>query len=63
MFADAARHRFDVLLFWTLDRFSREGICKTIAYLQRLDECGLSFKSFTESFLDTDNELVAHTVL
>lgn len=63
MFADAARRRFDVLLFWALDRFSREGIRKTIAYLQRLDECGVSFKSFTEPFLDTDNELIAHIVL
>lgn len=45
MFADAARRRFDVLLFWALDRFSREGIRKTIAYLQRLDACGVSFKS------------------
>ena len=25
MFADAARRRFDVLLFWALERFSREG--------------------------------------
>jgi hypothetical protein len=56
MFADAARRRFDVLLFWALDRFSREGIRKTIAYLERLDECGVSFKSHTEPFLDTDNE-------
>ncbi len=63
MFADAARHRFDVLLFWALDRFSREGIRKTIAYLQRLDECDVSFKSYTEPFLDTDNELIAHIVL
>lgn len=31
MFADAAGRRFDVLLFWALDRFSREGIRKTIA--------------------------------
>jgi DNA invertase Pin-like site-specific DNA recombinase len=63
MFADAARRRFDVLLFWALDRFSREGIRKTIAYLERLDECGVSFKSYTEPFLDTDNELIAHIVL
>ena len=28
VFADAARRRFDVLLFWALDRFSREGIRK-----------------------------------
>jgi DNA invertase Pin-like site-specific DNA recombinase len=63
MFADAARRRFDVLLFWALDRFSREGIRKTIAYLQRLDDCGVAFKSRTEPFLDTDNELIAHIVL
>jgi DNA invertase Pin-like site-specific DNA recombinase len=63
MFADAARGRFDVLLFWALDRFSREGIRKTIAYLQCLDDCGVSFKSYTEPFLDTDNELIAHIVL
>lgn len=63
MFADAARRRFDVLLFWALDRFSREGIRKTIAYLERLDHCGVAFKSYTEPFLDTDNELIAHIVL
>ena len=40
MFADAGRRRFDVLLFWALDRFSRAGIRKTIAYLERLDACG-----------------------
>lgn len=63
MFTDAARRRFDVLLFWALDRFSREGIRKTIAYLERLDACGVAFKSYTEPFLDTDNELIAHIVL
>jgi len=63
MFADAARRRFDVLLFWALDRFSREGIRKTIAYLERLDACRVAFKSYTEPFLDTDNELIAHIVL
>lgn len=62
MFADAARRRFDVLLFWSLDRFSREGIKKTIAYLQRLDDCAVAFESYTEPFLDTD-ELIAHIVL
>jgi DNA invertase Pin-like site-specific DNA recombinase len=63
MFAEAARRRFDVLLFWALDRFSREGIRKTIAYLERLDACGVAFKSYTEPFLDTDNEPIAHIVL
>jgi hypothetical protein len=48
--------------FWTLDRFSQEGIRKMIAYLQRLDACGVAFKSYTEPLLDTDNELIAHMV-
>ncbi len=63
MFADAAGRRFDVLLIWALDRFSREGIRKTLSYLERLDSCGVAFKSYTEPFLDTDNELIAHIVL
>lgn len=51
------------MLFWSLDRFSREGITKTIAYLQQLDAAGVKFKSLTEPFLDSDNELVAHILL
>lgn len=51
------------MLFWALDRFSREGIRKTIAYLEHLDACGVAFKSYTEPFLDTDNELITHIVL
>lgn len=52
-----------MVLFWSLDRFSREGIRKTIHYLQRLDACGVRFKSLTEPYLDTDNELVSHILL
>ena len=43
--------------------FSREGITKTIAYLQQLDAAGVKFKSLTEPLLDLDNELVAHILL
>jgi DNA invertase Pin-like site-specific DNA recombinase len=60
---DAERRRFDLVLFWSLDRFSREGIRKTIHYLQHLDACGVRFKSLTEPYLDTDNELVSHILL
>ncbi len=42
LFRDAGRRRFDLVLFWSLDRFSREGITKTIAYLQQLDAAGSS---------------------
>ena len=51
------------MLFWSLDRFSREGVTETIAYLQQLDAAGVKFKSLTEPFLDSDNELVAHILL
>ncbi len=51
------------MVFWSLDRFSREGIRKTILYLQQLDALGVRFKSYTEAYLDTDNEVVAHILL
>ncbi|MEO1669447.1 MAG: recombinase family protein, partial [Cyanobacteria bacterium J06631_2] len=63
LFNDAAKRKFDVVLFWSLDRFSREGIRKTIHYLQQLEGFGVRFKSYTETFLDTENELVAHIVI
>ena len=63
LFEDAARRKFDLILFWSLDRFSREGIRKTINYLQQLDGYGIRFKSLTEPLLDTENELVAHIVI
>lgn len=63
MFQDAEKGRFELLRFWALDRFSREGIRKTIGYLQRLDHLGVRFKSHTEPYLNTDNELIAHIVL
>jgi DNA invertase Pin-like site-specific DNA recombinase len=63
LFEDAARRKFDVVLFWSLDRFTREGIRKTINYLQQLDGYAVRFKSYTEPLLDTENELVAHIVV
>ena len=63
MLKDASQRRFDVLYFWRLDRFSREGIEKTIHYLKLLDGWGVKFKSHTEEYLDTDNELISHILL
>jgi DNA invertase Pin-like site-specific DNA recombinase len=53
LFADAARHRFDVVLFWSLDRLTREGTFKTHCYLRQLTDCGVKFKSFTEQYVDS----------
>lgn len=53
MFADAAEHKFDLLLFWALDRLSREGVLETLQYLNKLTNCGVGFRSYTEQFFDS----------
>jgi DNA invertase Pin-like site-specific DNA recombinase len=60
---DAGKRKFDVVLFWALDRFSREGMVRTIMHLQRLASYGVSFHSYTEPHLATDNELVRNILL
>ena len=53
MWGDAALRRFDVLLFWSLDRFSREGVLETLRHLERLDSFGVAWRSHTEQYLDS----------
>jgi len=53
MFADASRREFDVVLFWALDRFSREGVFNTLQQLERLTFYGIGYRSFTEQYLDS----------
>jgi DNA invertase Pin-like site-specific DNA recombinase len=53
MFAAASRREFDVLLFWSLDRLSREGVVETLNHLQRLTSYGVNYRSFTEQYLDS----------
>lgn len=53
MFKDASQRRFDVLLFWSLDRLSREGALETLQHLQRLTSYGVAWRSFTEPYFDS----------
>jgi len=53
MFRDASQRRFDVLLFWSLDRLSREGVLETLQHLQRLTSYGVAWRSFIEQYLDS----------
>ncbi len=53
MFAAASRREFDILLFWSLDRLSREGTVETLNHLQRLTGYGVNYRSFTEQYLDS----------
>jgi DNA invertase Pin-like site-specific DNA recombinase len=53
MFHSASVRGFDVLLFWSLDRLSREGTVATLNHLQRLDSYGVGYRSYTEQYLDS----------
>jgi len=53
MFSAASRREFDCLLFWSLDRLSREGTVKTLNHLERLNGYGVNYRSFTEQYLDS----------
>jgi DNA invertase Pin-like site-specific DNA recombinase len=53
MFSAASKREFDILLFWSLDRFSREGTVATLNHLERLTGYGVNYRSFTEQYLDS----------
>lgn len=63
MMLAASQKQFDLLLFWSLDRLSREGIVKTIGYLEQLKQWGVGWRSYTQPFLDTGNEMTNGIVL
>jgi len=51
---DGARKRhFDLLLFWSLDRLSREGALQTLQHLQRLTDYRVAWLSHTEEYLNS----------
>jgi len=47
------RHVQDLVLFWSLDRLSREGVLQTLNYLNRLSSYGVGYRSFTEQYFDS----------
>jgi len=53
MFADASKRKFDLVLFWSLDRLSREGVLETLQHLNRLTSYGVGFRSYTEQYFDS----------
>jgi DNA invertase Pin-like site-specific DNA recombinase len=53
MFADAAKRQWDCLLFWALDRLTREGTFQTLKYLNRLSDLGIAYRSYTEEYLNS----------
>lgn len=53
MLLEAYQQKFDLVVFWRLDRFSREGALPTLKYLKELRDHGVNYKSFTEPYLDS----------
>jgi len=60
---DSAKNKFNLLLIWSLDRFSREGISNTLGYLERLRRNGVAIKSLQESWLDTRDSGIGQLLL
>ena len=52
MLAEARQHHFDLLLVWSLDRFSREPLLNTLSYVQQLKKHNIALRSYTEN-IDT----------
>jgi DNA invertase Pin-like site-specific DNA recombinase len=53
MLEDARRGKFDVLVVWSLDRFSREGEWSVSRIMAALQDWNIRFYSYNEPFLDT----------
>jgi DNA invertase Pin-like site-specific DNA recombinase len=53
MFRDAAARKFDLVVFWSLDRFTREGTLRTLKYLELLEHYGVHWRSLTEPWIDS----------
>jgi DNA invertase Pin-like site-specific DNA recombinase len=53
MMLAASQKQFDLVLFWRLDRLSREGVRVTFTYLERLDSWGVAWRSYQEPYLDS----------
>lgn len=63
MMDHAAKRKFDVILVWALDRFTREGTERVWHYISLLNSYGVKFVSYQEPFFNTDNEMVRDILL
>jgi predicted site-specific integrase-resolvase len=53
MLKAAHQRKFDILVFWALDRLAREGTRATLNYLQRLESKGVDYVSYQEQWVDS----------
>jgi len=55
---DARKRKYDVLLFWSLDRLTREGVLKTLLILNQLTGYGVKYRSLQEQWIDSLGEFI-----
>ena len=48
-----SQRKADVVVFWALDRFTREGTYETLRDLNLLSSCRVMFRRYTERGLDS----------
>lgn len=56
MIQDAMLMRFQIILVWKLDRFSREPLLTAVGRIQKLKERGIGIRSLTEDWLNTSQD-------
>src|SRR6266478_1099304 len=49
----ALQRKYDVLIFWSLVRLTREGALAALRHLERLDVAGVAWRSHTEPYFDS----------
>ena len=47
------RRKYDVLLFWSMDRVSRQGVLPTLLLLNQLTQFGVKYRSLQEQWIDS----------
>jgi DNA invertase Pin-like site-specific DNA recombinase len=63
LFEDAHKLLFQNIVFWDISRFSRAGIEHTFNKLKELENLGITWHSYNEKVVNTDNELTRSIVL
>jgi DNA invertase Pin-like site-specific DNA recombinase len=53
MLSDTGKRKFKAVVVWALDRFTREGIEQTFAYIRQLKDGGVDFISYSEPHFRT----------
>lgn len=56
MFKEAHQRKYDIVVFWSLDRFSRSGTLFTLQKLKELENLGIDWESYTEQYLKTTGQ-------